>query len=531
MDTPNRRDFLLQSAALGAGSLFLNWSNGGSASETKAPLVKPLREKDVPEDIAPIDAPFAMPNLVRPTFPDRLFDIRDYGAEPGGETKNTAAFSEAVAACHEAGGGRVVVPKGDWLTGPIHLRSNVNLHVTEGATIRFSGDREDYLPVVHTRIEGVEVYNYSPLIYAPNCRNIAITGKGTLDGNGAHWWTYFEENHDGYSRIEDAKRPLSERRYGNGDNGLRPSFLQPWKSENVLVEGITLTNTPMWTVHPVYCENVIVRDVHVQSLEAPNGDGVNPDSCRNVLVEYCHFETGDDAIPIKSGLNEDGRRVGMPSENIVARHIDARDVRTGSGGIVMGSETSGGIRNVYVHDCLFVETDRGIRLKSERGRGEVVENLYIRDVEMRDVQNQAININSFYSGGEATGPAPLFRNINIQNVRVDGAAMGVELIGLPEEWVQGFRLKNVTIRADEGVLCRRVNGLTMTEAEVEAEEQVFELDNCTDVTLRWLALSGGDSPIVVRGEKTGDVRIDDSVSEEAVELGPDVSDDALIRVG
>jgi unsaturated rhamnogalacturonyl hydrolase len=323
---------------------------------------------------------------------------------------------------------------------------------------------------------------------------------------------------------------LSERQYGNGENGLRPSFLQPWKSENVLVEGITLINTPMWTVHPVYCENVIVRDVHVQSLEAPNGDGVNPDSCRNVLVEYCHFETGDDAIPIKSGLNEDGRRVGKPSENIVARHIDARDVRTGSGGIVIGSETSGGIRNVYVHDCLFVETDRGIRLKSERGRGEVVENLYIQDVEMRDVQNQAININSFYSGGEATGPAPLFRNINIQNVRVDGAAMGVELIGLPEEWVQGFRLKNVTIRADKGVLCRHVNGLTMTEAEIEAGEQVFELDNCTDVTLRWLELSGGDSPVVVQGDETGDVRIDDSVSEDAINVGSEVPGGAVVHV-
>ncbi len=532
MDSFNRRDFL-QTAALGAGSMLLDWPGKDTAhpSNTESAAVRPLRKQEVPEEIAPINAPFEMSDLSRPTFPDRSFDIRDYGAEPGGETKNTDAFAEAVAACHNAGGGRVVVPNGDWLTGPIHLRSNVNLRVTEGATIRFSEDRKDYLPVVHTRIEGVEVYNYSPLIYAPNCRNVAITGTGTLDGNGAHWWNYFEEHHDGYSRIEDAKRPLSKRQYGNGEHGLRPSFVQPWKSQNVLVEGITLQNTPMWTIHPVYCENVVVRDVHVQSLDAPNGDGVNPDSCQNVLVEYCHFETGDDAVPIKSGLNEDGRRVGIPSKNIVVRHIDARDVRTGSGGIVMGSETSGGIKNVYVHDCLFVETDRGIRLKSERGRGEVVENLYIQDVEMRDVANQAININSFYSGGEATGPPPLFRNINIRNVQVDGAAMGVDLIGLPEEWVQDFTLQNVTIQADKGVLCERVNGLTLTEAEVEASGNVFELANCEDVTLRWLELSGSGTPLVVTGGETADVRIDNSVAEGAIEFGADVSDEAFVHVG
>lgn len=527
MSALDRRDFLTRTAALGAGALLT-----GRPSEAvhRSASVRPLRDRDVPKEIAPIDAPFEMPDLGRPSFADRSFDIRDYGAVPGGTAKNTDAFAEAIAACHDAGGGRVVVPAGEWLTGPIHLRSNVNLRVTDGATIHFSEDRTDYLPVTHTRIEGVEVYNYSPLVYAPHCRNVAITGTGTLNGHGAHWWEYYETHHGSYSRIEDARRPLTERRYGEGEQGLRPSFVQPWKAENVLVEGITLTNTPMWTVHPVYCENVVVRNIHVQSLEAPNGDGVNPDSCRNVLVEYCHFETGDDAVPIKSGLNEDGRRVGRPSENIVVRHIDARDVRTGSGGIVIGSETSGGIRNVYVHDCLFVETDRGIRLKSERGRGAVVENLYIRDVEMRDVANQAININSFYSGGQASGPAPLFRNINIRNVQVDGAARGVDLIGLPEEWIREFHLENVTIRADDGVLCRRVQGLTLTEAELAAEGPVIELDDCADVTLRWLALEGEQPPIVLRGEETADVRVDDSVAEGAVGQETEMSREALVRV-
>lgn len=531
MSTFCRRTFLQRMTAVGAGAFFIGGRSPESALLT-APGAgsRPQWGREVPDDIAPIDAPFDMPDLGRPTFPERTFDIREYGATEGGAVKNTEAIAKAIEACHQSGGGEVRIPEGEWLTGPIHLRSNVNLRVADGARVRFSADRADYLPVVHTRIEGVEVYNYSPLIYAPNCRNVAITGAGTLDGNGAHWWEYFRTHHDEYSRIEDAKRPLSERRYGTGRRGLRPSFIQPWQSRNVLVEGVTITNTPMWTVHPVYCQNVVVRDVHIQTLDAPNGDGVNPDSCRNVLVEYCTFETGDDAVPIKSGLNEDGRRVGVPSENVAVRHIDARDVRTGSGGVVIGSETSGDIRNVYVHNCRFEGTDRGLRLKSERGRGGVVENLYVRDVEMRAVSNQAININSFYSGGEATGPAPLFRNIDIRNVRIDGAAVGIDLVGLPEEWIRNVRLRNIQIRADEGVRCTRVDGLTMTEGAVETEGQAVALSNCSDVTLRWLTLSGTGSLLTVRGSDTADVRVDESLSTEDLDVGTEVAENAVVHV-
>lgn len=525
MSTLNRRDFLGRMAVVGTGAFF-----SGRQVEASEPFLGRPRDQEVPDEIAPIDAPFEMPDLGRPTFPDRTFDIRGYGATPGGDVKNTQAIAEAVETCTQSGGGRVLIPEGEWLTGPIHLRNNVNLRVADGARVRFSGDRADYLPVVHTRIEGVEVYNYSPLIYAPNCQNVAITGGGTLDGNGAHWWEYFRTHHDDYSRIEDAKRPLSTRRYGKGEHGLRPSFVQPWQARNVLVEGVTITNSPMWTVHPVYCENVVVRDVHIETLDAPNGDGVNPDSCRNVLVEYCHFETGDDAVPIKSGLNEDGRRVGLPSENVVVRHIDARDVRTGSGGVVIGSETSGDVRNVYVHDCRFEGTDRGLRLKSERGRGGVVENLYVRDVEMRDVSNQAININSFYSGGEATGPAPLFRNIDIRNVQIDGASVGVDLVGLPEEWIRNVHLGNVRIRADEGVQCTRVDGLTITEGTVVTDGRAVELSDCSDATLRWLELSGSGGLLALRGTDTADIRVDESLSPDQIEVGAEVGEDVLMRV-
>ena len=534
MSDLNRREFLVQAAAVGAGSMLVGWQGPGVGLRRGAParFTRSLQKKDVPEEIEPIDAPFEMPDLGRPTFPERTFDVREYGAEPGGTTLNTQPIAEAIRACHEKGGGRVLIPEGEWLTGPIHLRSNVNLRVAKGAHVRFSDDREEYLPVVHTRHEGVEVYNYSPLIYAPHCTNVAITGQGTLDGNGERWWEWAENNDDQYiGRNKDAQRPLDERTYGEGTRGLRPSFVQPWKSRNVLVEGVTLTRTPFWAVHPVYCENVVVRDVHIQTLDAPNGDGVNPDSCRNVLVEYCHLKTGDDAVTLKSGLNEDGRRVDRPTENAVVRHIDARAVRTGSGGVVIGSEISGGVRNVYAHDCFFEGADRGVRLKSERGRGAVVENLYVHDVEMRDIDSEAIRINSYYSEGEATGLPPSFRNIDIRNVSVDGAETGVELIGLPEEFIRNVRMENLRIQAETGLRCTRIDGLVIADGTVEAEEgPVVALSDCRDAMLRWLALTGPERLLRVDGEETRNVRIDESIPDGKIELGDAVVEGAVTHV-
>ena len=428
-----------------------------------------------PTAIAPIKAPFEMPQLKRPTFPDRIFDIREYGAvqckwKDSEKHKSTEAIHQAIQACHKAGGGKVLIPKGDWLTGAIHLKSNVNLHVAESAVLHFSNDLEDYLPIVHVRCEGVEANNYSPLIYAPHVENIAITGKGTLHGHGRWWWNWARKNDKG-NRIEASKVPLKERRYakGGGREGMRPTFIVPWKAKNILIEGITLRESPMWNVHPVYSENIIVRGITVHSLDSPNGDGIVPDSCKNVLIEYNHLETGDDAVVIKSGLNEDGLKINIPSENIVVRNFTARDVRTGSGGVVFGSETSGGIRNVYVHHALFDGSDKGIRFKSTRGRGNVVEKIYIEDVEMKNIKGPAININTSYSGGIAGGPAPLFRNIYIKNIRVQGAATAMEMIGLPEKWLENIGIKNAVFEnVRDGAVFRRVKELTLEDVSVKA---------------------------------------------------------------
>jgi polygalacturonase len=491
-------------------------------------------ERETPAEIAPIEAPFEMPQLKRPVFPDRTFDIRNYGAVPckwedTEKNKSTEAIHKAIAACSEAGGGTVLIPAGEWLTGALRLKSHVNLHIAEGAVVHFSNDLEDYLPVVHVRWEGVEAYNYSPLIYAPHVQNIAITGKGVLHGHGRWWWNWARQNNVG-DRVEATKVPLSERRFGKGGGreGMRPTFIVPWKSKNILIEGITLEESPMWNVHPVYSENIIIRGVTVHSLESPNGDGIVPDSCKNVLIEYNHLETGDDAVVIKSGLNEDGLAIGIPSENIVVRNFVARKVRTGSGGVVFGSETSGGIRNVYVHDAFFDGSDRGIRFKSTRGRGNVVENIFIENIRMQNITRQAINFNTFYTGGVEGGPAPRFRNVYISNVQVDGAATAIELIGLPEMWLENINISNAVFEnVRSGALAQRVKTLRLDDVAIRSNERPLTLDDVSGAMIRNVRLSAQQQPfLAVRGSQSGSIFID-GLDRSNVECAPDVPAQAV----
>lgn len=470
----------------------------------------------VPSDIAPIDAPFPMAQIERPVIPDRIFNIRDYGAVEfirGEDEKITEAIHSAIEAAHEAGGGQVLIPEGDWLTGPIHLMDNINLHVSEGATVFFSENREDYLPVVRQRHEGVEAYNYSPLIYAYKVKNVAVTGKGVLDGQGQQWWDWYRE-YGAPPRAIATSVPLSRRDFGKGSGmeGMRPNFIVFWEAENILVEGVTLNDGPMWNVHLIYSKNAIVRDVTVNSLNAPNGDGVVIDSSCDVLVEYNHFETGDDAVVLKSGLNEEGLRINIPTENVVIRNFEAVDVRTGSGGVVFGSETSGGIRNVYVYDAYFEGADRGIRFKTERGRGNVIEDIYIRDIEMKDITYEAINFNTFYTGPDVVGPSPLVRNIDIRDIKIDGVPNAIVLIGLPEKWLENITLENILVEnAGEGARITRVKNLSLKNVEIHSESRAMVAEDAYEFTLDDVSLSDqtGGFPLLFKGLHTGAVFIGD----------------------
>ena len=379
-----------------------------------------------------------------PVFPARDFLLTAFGARPDGETDASAAFRAAIEACHRAGGGRVVVPAGVFLTGPIHLKSRVNLHVSRGATIRFSRDPERYLPVVLTRFEGVELMGYSPLVYALEQQDIAITGEGTLDGQAGpeHWWPWKASDHP---RSQKADRdllfhqaengvPVAERVYGSG-HSLRPQFIQPYRCTNVLLEGVTVTNAPMWVIHPVLSRNVIVRGVKIVSA-GPNSDGCDPESSSDVLIEDSLFDTGDDCIAIKSGRNADGRRLATPSERIVVRGCR---MRAGHGGVTIGSEVSGGVRDVFVERSVMSSPalERGIRIKTNAMRGGVVENLFVRDVEIGEVGN-AIDIDMLYEEGAAGGFTPVVRNVLVERLTVERAAHALFVRGLPKSPVRGL---------------------------------------------------------------------------------------------
>jgi polygalacturonase len=462
------------------------------------------------EPIEPVTARFAVPPFERPRFPAAVFDVRDFGAVEGGRIKSSDAFRKAVSAAAAAGGGTVLVPAGRFLTGPIHLKSNVNLHVAEGAVLLFSQDFRDYLPPVFTRWEGLEVMNYSPLIYARDCENVAVTGAGTLDGQGQAWWPWKATQGDAAKRLyalASAGTPPEARVFGV-EGGLRPSFIQTIGCKNVLVEGVTVTNGPMWTIHPVYSENVIVRRVTVRT-DGPNNDGCNPDSSKNVLVDDSFFSTGDDCVVVKSGLNEDGWRVGRPSENIVVRRLRGE---RGHGGVVIGSEMSGGVRNVHVENCEFTGTDRGLRIKAMRGRGGVVENVYYENVRHDSLRLFDVEITTFYGSSTLvplTERPPTIRNVHVRNVTGRGAGTAIEITGLPELPIEDVTFENVTLSAETGARCtdcRRVR-FEATTLEV-ASGSPFQLKNATSVVIVGGCARAKQGCVSLLGRENADVTVD-----------------------
>lgn len=402
-------------------------------------------------------------NIVVPTFPDNTFNVTDYGAVADGTTDNSEAFAKAIAACAEEGG-KVVIPAGVYLTGPIHLKSNVNLHLEEGAEVRFTRDKKAYLPVVHTSYEGMEFMNYSPLIYAYKQKNIAVTGKGTFNGQAGNdnWWPWSSAERYGWKSGEPNQRddhnlprlskmvedgvPVSERVFGEGHQ-FRPTFFEPFECENVLIQGVTFTNAPFWVMHPIKSNNVTVDGVSVIS-HGPNNDGCNPEYSKNVHITNCLFDTGDDCIAIKSGRDNDGRRVGIKSENIVIENCIMKD---GHGGVVMGSEISGGVSNVFVRNCEMnsPNLDRAIRIKTNTRRGGTVENVYVKDLEVGQVKEAVLKINTHYAiyDNQEGEHMPIIRNIYLEDVNVEnGGEYGILIDGREASPVTNVNFKNVHIK-------------------------------------------------------------------------------------
>lgn len=395
--------------------------------------------------------------IVAPTFTDAVYNVTKYGAsEKATAAKNQKAINNAIAQCSKKGGGRVVVPAGTYMTGAITLQSNVNLILEKGATVRFAFQPELY-PLVYTRYEGLDLYNYSPCIYANGAKNIGITGEGTIDGNGSNdtFWQWTGVPHFGYDKEktkEDCKypaagqtmgwrdqlqkmcednTPLEQRRFGMG-KGLRMQLVNLVNCENIIIENVTMINSPFWVMHPLFSKNITVRGVKVYN-EGPNGDGCDPESCEDVLIENCTFHTGDDCIAIKSGRNADGRRDGRPSKNIIVRGCVMED---GHGGVVIGSEISAGCSNVFVENCKMdsPKLDRILRIKTNSCRGGVTENVYFRNVEVGQCKEAVLRINLNYQPKEAAerGHNPTVRNVWMENVTCKKSKYGVLLNGLED---------------------------------------------------------------------------------------------------
>jgi polygalacturonase len=388
--------------------------------------------------------PEILSKIKAPQFPNKDFNITDYGAVGDGNIDCTEAFKQAISAANKTGGGRVVVPAGLFLTGAIHLKSNVNLHVSEGAVIRFSTDPNAYLPAVYTRWEGIECMNYSPLIYAYKQKNIAITGKGTLDGQGSYdnWWRWVKKREDRKLLFKQGQDgvPVKERRFGG--KTLRPNMIEPYLCKNILIEGITIRNGPFWHIHPVLSQNITVRNVRIYGM-GPNNDGCNPESCKNVLIKDCYFNTGDDCIAIKSGRNNDGRRVNVPSENIIVRNCQ---MKAGHAGVAIGSEMTGGVRNVFAEDCTMDDPnlDRALRLKTNSVRGGFIENVYMRNVTVGQVKGAILRIYYFYGEGDVGKFTPIVRNINMEDVTCKKSKYALFLKGYERSPITDVRLKNCT---------------------------------------------------------------------------------------
>lgn len=474
---------------------------------------------------------FEMNQVQEPVIPAYSVNIADFGAVRGGQVLNTKAFADAIDAVSKKGGGKVVIPAGIWLTGPILLKSNLELHAEQGALVLFSADKDLY-PVIETSFEGLDTWRCLPPIYGKNLENIAFTGSGVWDGSGDAWrmvkrsklnesqWKklvasggILNNKNDEWFPSEQFKNAMQ-----NADQNvrldlttkeefeairdfLRPVMVSIQNSKRVMFDGPVFQNSPAWCLHPLMVEDLIVRNVTVRNpWYSQNGDGLDVESCKNVLVENSNFDVGDDAICIKSGKDKDGRERNIPCENLVIRN---NIVYHGHGGVTVGSEMSGGVRNMHVSNCTFMGTDVGLRFKSNRGRGGVVENIFISDIWMTNIPTNAISFNLYYGGrsvsemmeegGTQTGAnaetvtdeTPQFKNISIKNIIIKGAHQAVFLQGLPEMNLENIEIGNLLGEAKNGFTVVDANGVKINNVNIMTENKtVFDLRNSKNVELK-----------------------------------------------
>lgn len=471
-------------------------------------------------EIAPIQAPFEMPQLQRPQIADRQATVAMSASK-----MNTQAIQQAIDKMAQQGGGTVVIPAGNWQTGRIELKSGINLHLSEGATLHFSGEIKDYLPVVFTRDEGIEIYSLGAFIYAHDAEDIAITGRGRIVGPSTDCEIY-QNNREKALNIEvicqNGEMPLQDRVFDgvrNGGEVFLPKTIAPINCKNVLIEGITLDQGLYWNVVPQYCENVIIRGVTVRSFGHGRTDGIDIESSRNVLVEYCSLDCQDDTYTMKSGRGVDGVKIGRPTENVVVRHCLAL---RGAGGIVCGTEVAGGVNNVYCHDCVFDGTDQAFRFKSRRTRGGGISNIFVERVRAN------VKYSAFYCDllGETkwmgelakrfpmppkTKYTPYFHDISVHDVQIDGCRELVSFTGQPELPVKNVFFGNATVNCQHIGHVQDVTGFAMKDVQIHASDSELTIDGCQIVSIFGVNNADLKQPIKVvqKGEPSKYVSVQD----------------------
>jgi polygalacturonase len=520
---------------------------------------------------------FKMPQVTETSFPANTVSIKDFGGIAGGNVKNTEAFKKAIDALVKKGGGKLVVPRGMWLTGPIVLQSNINLHIEEGAFVVFSKDKNDY-PLVDVSFEGLNTIRCQSPISAKNAKNIAITGKGVIDGSGDAWraikkskmaesqwkeivasggilskdgknWYPSESYKKGFESSSSFNVPdkISKSELESVKDFLRPVMVSIVGCDQVLLDGPTFQNSPAWNLHPLMTSNLILRNLTVRNpWYSQNGDGVDLESCKNVLIYDNTFDVGDDAICIKSGKNEDGRKRGMPTENVIIKN---NVVYHGHGGFVIGSEMSGGARNIHVSDCTFIGTDIGLRFKTTRGRGGVVENIYVKNIDMINIPTQTIGFNMFYEGAspvledgqkeegnkapEKTFPVteetPIFRNIYFKNINAVNSYEAITINGLAEMNIKNIVIEDSQFDTKKALTIVDADGITLKNVKLKYSEGTGAVVyNSKNVDLSTLQLESSQKPTIkVLGSKTSAVKLPKDVKGEQLQISKEVAKNAV----
>lgn len=503
-----------------------------------------------------------LPVITRPVFKKDTFNILKLGAYTDGITLNTKIINAAISACSSKGGGVVLIPKGLWITGPVVLQSNVNLHISSGALLQFTEDKSQY-PLVAGNYEGhPSPRNQSP-ISGTDLVNIAITGEGIIDGRGEVWramgkdrvtekeWKqlvasggvvgnegktwypsagFLKGNLNKEAITLDPNKSLKD--YEDMKDFYRANMLVLTNCKLVLLEGTTFQNSPAWCLHTLLCEDLTLNNVRVRNQSnAQNGDALDLESCKNVLVENCTFDAGDDGICIKSGRDEEGRKRGVPTENVIVRN---NVVYKAHGGFVIGSEMSGGAKNIFVSDCTFIGTDIGLRFKTTRGRGGVVENIYIKNITMRDILNSAILFDMYYGGKSAledpgtkeaavvkypvNAGTPVFREFYVNNVICNGAATGLLIRGLPEMSIKGIHLENLVLKTNRGIEISEAKDVSLKNVQLESKNTspLLIIDNSSNIELDGIKYGkGADLLFNITGSRSEGIRVSNTDASKA----------------